>query len=341
MINSLATRNGPAELVRSDWTRAEAEALYALPLPELIHRAQEVHRRFFDPTEVETASLLSVKTGGCPEDCGYCSQSAHFDTGVKASKLMRADDVIAQARVAKAAGAGRFCMGAAWSSPKDRDLDRVCEMVAGVKALGMQACVTLGKLTRDQAERLADAGLDYYSHNIDTSPDYYGEIITTRTMQDRFDTIAHVRAAGIHVCCGGIVGMGEGVADRLGLLLTLASFDPHPESVPINMWNEVPGVPVAERAEKPDPIAFARLVAVARILMPRSIVRLSAGRAGMTDELQALCFVAGANSIFVGNVLLTTRNATRDRDAELLDKLGMRTTVAGAVEALRQVAVAG
>jgi len=340
-MNRLSTRNGPADLVRFDWTRAEAEALYALPLPELIHRAQEVHRRFFDPAEIETASLLSIKTGGCPEDCGYCSQSAQFDTGVKASKLMRTDEVIAQARAAKAAGAGRFCMGAAWSSPKDRDLDRVCEMVAGVKALGMQACVTLGKLTRDQAGRLAEAGLDYYSHNIDTSPEYYGEIITTRTMQDRFDTIAHVRAAGINVCCGGIVGMGEAVSDRLGLLLTLAGFDPHPESVPINMWNEVVGVPVAQRAEPPDPIAFARLVAVARILMPRSIVRLSAGRAGMSDELQALCFVAGANSIFVGNVLLTTRNATRDRDAEMLDKLGMRTTVAGAADALRHAAIAG
>ena len=339
-MERLATRNGPAEMVRSDWTRAEAEALYALPLPELIHRSQDVHRLFFDPAEIETASLLSIKTGGCPEDCGYCSQSAHFDTGVKASKLMRTDDVIAQARAAKAAGAGRFCMGAAWRSPKDRDLDRVCEMVAGVKALGMQACVTLGMLTRDQAERLAEAGLDYYSHNIDTSPEYYGEIITTRTMQDRFDTIAHVRSAGIHVCCGGIVGMGEAVTDRLGLLLTLASFDPHPESVPINMWNEVAGVPVARTADKPDPIAFARLIAVARILMPRSIVRLSAGRAGMSDELQALCFTAGANSIFVGNVLLTTRNATQDHDAGLLDRLGMRTTVPGAAEALRQVTVA-
>ncbi|MFE0754886.1 biotin synthase BioB [Inquilinus sp. NPDC058860] len=319
--------------VRFDWTRAEAEALYGLPFPELLHRAQLVHRESFDPVAVETASLLSIKTGGCPEDCGYCSQSARYDTGVKATRLMETEAVVDRAARARAAGAGRFCMGAAWRSPKDRDLDRVCEMVAGVKALGMSTCVTLGMLTRPQADRLKAAGLDYYSHNVDTSPEFYGRIITTRTLQDRLETLGHVRAAGIKVCCGGIVGMGETVDDRLGMLLLLAGMDPHPESVPLNLWNKVAGTPVMETAEKPDPIDFVRLVAVARILLPRSVLRLSAGRQYMSDELQALCFVAGANSIFLGDVLLTTANPGVDRDARLLDRLGLRAVTGGLVPA--------
>ncbi|WP_225768430.1 biotin synthase BioB [Inquilinus sp. Marseille-Q2685] len=325
--------SGSRPAVRFDWTRAEAEALYGLPFPELLHRAQLVHRESFDPAAVETASLLSIKTGGCPEDCGYCSQSARYDTGVKATRLMEAETVVDRAARAKAAGAGRFCMGAAWRSLKDRDLDRVCEMVAGVKALGMSTCVTLGMLTRPQADRLKAAGLDYYSHNVDTSPEFYGRIITTRTLQDRLETLEHVRAAGIKVCCGGIVGMGETVDDRLGMLLLLAGMDPHPESVPLNLWNEVAGTPVMEMAEKPDPIGFVRLVAVARILLPRSVLRLSAGRQYMSDELQALCFVAGANSIFLGDVLLTTANPGPDRDTRLLEKLGLRTVTGGLVPA--------
>ena len=323
------TDAGSRPAIRFDWTRAEAEALYGLPFPELLHRAQLVHRESFDPAAIETASLLSIKTGGCPEDCGYCSQSARYDTGVKATRLMDPGVVVDRAAQAQAAGAGRFCMGAAWRSPKDRDLDRVCEMVAGVKALGMSTCVTLGMLTRPQADRLKAAGLDYYSHNVDTSPEFYGRIITTRKLQDRLETLGHVRAAGIKVCCGGIVGMGETVDDRLGLLLLLAGMDPHPESVPLNLWAEVTGTPVMETAEAPDPIGFVRLVAVARILLPRSVLRLSAGRQTMSDELQALCILAGANSIFLGDVLLTTANPGLDRDARLLDKLGLRAVTGG------------
>ncbi|WP_026870173.1 biotin synthase BioB [Inquilinus limosus] len=313
--------------VRFDRTRAEA--LYSLPFPELLHQAQLIHRESFDPAAVETASLLSIKTGGCPEDCGYCSQSARHDTGVKATRLMDPKAVVERAAQAKAGGAGRFCMGAAWRSPKDRDLDRVCEMIAGVKALGLSTCVTLGMLTRPQADRLKAAGLDYYSHNVDTSPEFYGRIITTRTLQDRLETLGHVRAAGIKVCCGGIVGMGETVDDRLGMLLLLAGLDPHPESVPLNLWNEVPGTPVMAMAAKPDPIDFVRLVAVARILLPRSVLRLSAGRQYMSDEMQALCFLAGANSIFLGDVLLTTANPGVDRDAQLLDRLGLKAVTGG------------
>ncbi|MGK9168110.1 biotin synthase BioB [Inquilinus limosus] len=321
--------SGARPAVRFDGTRAEAEALYALPFPELLHRAQLVHRESFDPAAVETASLLSIKTGGCPEDCGYCSQSARHDTGVRATRLMDPESVVERAAQAKAAGAGRFCMGAAWRSPKDHDLDRVCEMVAGVKALGLSTCVTLGMLTRPQADRLKQAGLDYYSHNVDTSPEFYGRIITTRTLQDRLETLGHVRAAGIKVCCGGIVGMGETVDDRLGLLLLLAGMDPHPESVPLNLWNEVPGTPVMAMAAKPDPIDFVRLVAVARILLPRSVLRLSAGRQYMSDEMQALCVLAGANSIFLGDVLLTTANPGLDRDTQLLDRLGLKAVTGG------------
>jgi biotin synthase len=318
---------------RRDWTRAEAEALYALPFADLMFRAQTAHRSNFDPNHVETASLLSIKTGGCPEDCGYCSQSAHFDTDVKATRLMDQAPVVEAARRARDAGATRFCMAAAWRNPKDRDLDRVCDMVSAVKGLGMETCATLGMLTSAQAERLREAGLDFYNHNVDTSPEFYDKIITTRTLQDRIDTLAHARDAGLKVCCGGIIGMGEQVEDRLGMLLLLANLPSPPESVPINMWNEVKGVPVNDTAERPDPIALARLVAVARILMPASVVRLSAGRQYMTDELQALCFLAGANSIFIGDVLLTTKNPQRNRDAELLGRLGIKSGLASRPEA--------
>ena len=309
--------------IRHNWTRTEAETLYDLPFADLMFRAQGIHRTNFDPNHVETASLLSIKTGGCPEDCGYCSQSAHYDTGLQATRLMAQADVVATAQRARDAGATRFCMAAAWRNPKDRDLDEVCGMVSAVKALGMETCATLGMLTPAQAERLRDAGLDFYNHNIDTSPEFYDQIITTRTLQDRIDTLAHVREAGIKVCCGGIIGMGEEVDDRLGMLVLLANLPSHPESVPINLWNEVKGVPVNDTAERPDAIALARLVAVARILMPKSVVRLSAGRQYMSDELQALCFLAGANSIFIGDVLLTTKNPQTARDANLLDRLGI------------------
>jgi len=306
-----------------DWTRDQVRALFALPFPELIFRAAQIHRDNFDPSEVQISTLLSIKTGGCPEDCAYCPQSAKFDTGVNAEKLMDLDAVLAEARAARTAGASRFCMGAAWRSPKDRDLDKVCEMVKGVKALGMETCVTLGMLTGDQARQLKHCGLDYYNHNLDTSPEYYGEIITTRTYQDRLDTLEHVREAGIHVCCGGIVGMGEGLEDRIGMIATLASLPVHPESVPINMLVRVEGTPLAD-VQILDPFDFVRTIAVARICMPASVVRLSAGREDMSEETQALCFLAGANSIFYGPKLLTTPNPGRDRDMALLDKLGLR-----------------
>src|SRR5882762_7048504 len=313
---------------RHNWTRAEAEALYDLPFADLIFQAQGIHRRNFDPNHVETASLLSIKTGGCPEDCGYCSQSAHYETDIKATRLMDQSAVVETARRARDAGASRFCMAAAWRNPKDKDLDRVCEMVSAVKNLGMETCATLGMLTEDQAKRLHQAGLDFYNHNVDTSPEFYGQIITTRTMQDRIDTLGYARQAGLKVCCGGIVGMGEQVGDRLGMLMLLANLAVHPESVPINMWNEVKGVPVNDTAERPDPISLVRMIAVARIMMPKSVVRLSAGRQYMTDELQALCFLAGANSIFIGDVLLTTKNPQRDRDADLLERLGIKSRLA-------------
>jgi biotin synthase len=308
---------------RHDWTRAEVGALFALPFPELMFRAAQAHRENFDPTEVQISTLLSIKTGGCPEDCAYCPQSSQYDAGVKAEKLMSLDAVLREARAAKAGGASRFCMGAAWRSPKDRDLDSVCAMVEGVKTLGLETCATLGMLTADQAARLKQSGLDYYNHNLDTSPEYYGAIITTRTYQDRLDTLGHVRDAGIHVCCGGIVGMGEGLEDRVGMIATLASLPVHPESVPINMLVQVEGTPLAH-AGKLDPLDFVRTVAVARITMPASVVRLSAGREDMSEETQALCFLAGANSIFYGPKLLTTPNPERDRDMALLDKLGLR-----------------
>jgi biotin synthase len=308
--------------VRCDWTRDELRALFALPFPELIFRAQGVHRLYFDPTEVQISTLLSIKTGGCPEDCGYCPQSAHYDTGVKAEKLMTLDAVLAEAHTAMRTGASRFCMGAAWREPKERDLDKVCEMVTGAKALGLETCATLGMLTAAQARRLKAAGLDYYNHNLDTSPEYYGAIITTRTYQDRLDALGHARDAGLRVCCGGIVGMGETLEDRVGMIAALASLPAHPESVPINLLVRVEGTPLAH-GRAIDPIDFVRTIAVARITMPRSMVRLSAGREDMSEETQALCFLAGANSIFYGPKLLTTPNPERDRDLRLMDKLGL------------------
>ncbi len=310
-------------LPRHDWTREDVRALFDLPFPELMFRAQSVHRENFDPAEVQISTLLSIKTGGCPEDCAYCPQSAKYDTGVHAEKLMALDAVLAEARAAKDSGASRFCMGAAWRSPKDRDLDQVCAMVEGVKALGLETCATLGMLTGGQAQRLKESGLDYYNHNLDTSPEFYGEVITTRTYQDRLETLDHVREAGIHVCCGGIVGMGETRADRVGMIATFASLPVHPESVPINMLVKVAGTPLAAEGAL-DGIEFVRTIAVARITMPRSVVRLSAGREDMSEETQALCFLAGANSIFYGPKLLTTPNPGRDRDRELMDRLGMQ-----------------
>ncbi len=309
-------------LPRTDWSREEIAALFALPFPELMFRAQSVHRRHFDPTAVQISTLLSIKTGGCPEDCAYCPQAAQYDTGVKAGKLMDIAAVLADAKKARDAGATRFCMGAAWRSPKDKDLDVVCEMVEGVKALGLESCVTLGMLTGPQAQRLKGAGLDYYNHNLDTSPEYYRHIISTRTYQDRLDTLGHVRDAGIHVCCGGIVGMGESAADRVGMIHALATLPAHPESVPINALVAVEGTPAAE-AHALDPIDFVRTIAVARITMPKSMVRLSAGREEMSDETQALCFLAGANSIFYGEKLLTTPNPAADRDRTLFSRLGL------------------
>ncbi len=304
------------------WTAATVRALLDTPFTELVFRAASVHRQHFDPTQVQISTLLSIKTGGCPEDCAYCPQSASYEAGVPASKLMDVDAVLAEAQAARDAGASRFCMGAAWRSPKERDLDAVCAMVEGVRALGMETCVTLGMLTAPQAARLHDAGLDYYNHNLDTSPEHYGDIITTRTYQDRLDTLAHVRDAGINVCCGGIVGMGEDASDRAGLLATLACLPKHPESVPINALVRVEGTPLAHAAPI-DAIDFVRVIAAARITMPSSYVRLSAGREAMSDEAQALCFLAGANSIFYGPRLLTTVNPAAERDRSLLERLGM------------------
>jgi biotin synthase len=308
--------------IRSDWTRDEVRALFALPFSELIFRAQTLHRKYFDAREVQISTLLSIKTGGCPEDCAYCPQSARYDTGVRAEKLMALSTVLAAAGAAKDAGASRFCMGAAWREPKNRDVESVCAMVQGVKALGLETCATLGMLTRAQAGRLKDAGLDYYNHNLDTSPDYYGDIITTRTYQERLDTLSHVREAGIHVCCGGIVGMGECEDDRAGLIATLASLPEHPESVPINALVRVEGTPLAGAAPL-DALEFVRTIAAARITMPKSVVRLSAGREEMSDEAQALAFLAGANSIFYGPRLLTTPNPAEAHDRALMVRLGL------------------
>jgi biotin synthase len=308
---------------RSDWTWQEIADLFALPFAELMFRAQTVHRTNFDPSEVQISTLLSIKTGGCPEDCGYCSQSASHETGLKASKLMAVEAVLADARKAKEAGASRFCMGAAWREPKDRDLDAVCAMVEGVKALGMETCVTLGMLTGPQAARLKQAGLDYYNHNIDTSPEYYSKVITTRSFQERLDTLEHVRNAGMNVCCGGIVGMGEEQGDRVGMIHALATLPEHPQSVPINALMAVAGTRL-EFSAPIDPIEFVRTIAVARITMPCSMVRLSAGRETMSAETQALCFLAGANSIFQGDKLLTTANPAADADRALFARLGLK-----------------
>lgn len=312
--------------IRHDYRREEILALFDLPFTELVFRAASVHREHFDPTRVQVSTLLSIKTGGCPEDCGYCPQAARYDTGVAAQKLMDADDVLARARQARDAGATRFCMGAAWRSPKERDMPAVLAMIRGVKALGMETCMTLGMLDADQALRLKDAGLDYYNHNIDTSERYYSEIITTRTFQDRIETLERVQAAGINVCAGGIVGMGETEEDRISMLETLAGLEVPPQSVPINMLMPMAGTPLAD-VPKLDPIEMVRTIATARILMPTSHVRLSAGRSEMSDEMQAMCFFAGANSIFVGDTLLTAGNPGEDKDARLFARLGLRAEV--------------
>jgi len=312
-----------AAALRHDWRRDELLALFALPFPDLLHRAAGIHREHFDPAEVQVSTLLSVKTGGCPEDCAYCPQAQRYSTGVAAQKLMDTEAVVAKARQAKAAGASRFCMGAAWRSPKDRDVPKVAAMIREVKALGLETCATLGMLSGDQAVALREAGLDYYNHNLDTAPDYYDAIIHTRQYQDRLDTLAHVRDAGLKTCCGGIVGMGETREQRAGLLLALATLPAHPDSVPINRLVQVAGTPLHGTAEL-DPFEFVRMIAVARIVMPRSMVRLSAGREAMSDELQALCFLAGANSIFHGEKLLTTGNPDTARDLALFERLGLR-----------------
>jgi biotin synthase len=317
------------EGLRKDWTREQIRALFDLPFLDLLYEAQTVHRRHHPRNEVQLSTLLSIKTGGCPEDCGYCSQSAHAKTGLKAEKLMDVAAVLSAAAEAKANGSGRFCMGAAWREPKERDMDALCTMVAGVKAMGLETCMTLGMLTPEQAERLAEAGLDYYNHNLDTSPEHYGAVITTRTYQERLDTLSHVRASGMAVCCGGIVGMGESREDRVGFLHALATLPEHPESVPINALVPVKGTVLGDMlAGTPlaqiDDIEFVRTVAVARILMPRAMVRLSAGRESMSEATQALCFLAGANSIFTGDKLLTTGNAGAGADAALFAKLGLR-----------------
>ncbi|MDJ0926338.1 MAG: biotin synthase BioB [Gammaproteobacteria bacterium] len=309
--------------IRTDWQLNEVRELFALPFSDLLFTAQQCHRRYFDPTEVQISTLMSVKTGGCPEDCAYCPQSAHYDTGVDGEHMAPLEEVVAAARNAQANGATRFCMGAAWRSPKPKNLSRIREMISAVHALGMETCATLGMLDREQAESLRAAGLDYYNHNVDTSESYYPSIITTRTYRERLDTLQVVRDAGLQVCCGGILGMGESPEDWAEMLHTLATQPEHPGSVPINQLVRVPGTPLAD-AGSVDPLDFVRVIAVARILMPGSHVRLSAGRAEMSDEMQALCFLAGANSIFYGDKLLTTANPDKNDDLELLRRLGMQ-----------------
>ncbi len=311
--------------LRHDWTESQAEALFQLPFNDLIFQAQTLHRRYFDANQVQMSRLVSVKTGGCPEDCAYCPQSAHHETEVKAEKLMAVEDVLDQAKQAREGGATRYCMGAAWRNPKDSDLNDICAMVEGVKELGLESCATLGMLTRPQAERLKQAGLDYYNHNLDTSEEFYRRIVTTRTYRDRLETLETVRHAGIKVCSGGIVGMGESRRDRAGMLMALANLDPHPESVPINLLVRVEGTPLGDEsgAEDLDAIEFVRTVAAAKIMMPASVIRLSAGRDKMTDEMQALCFLAGAGSIFTGDKLLTTGNPADNEDAMLFERLGL------------------
>jgi biotin synthase len=318
--------------IRNDWTRAEITALFDLPFNDLLWQAQTVHRRHHDANAVQLSTLLSIKTGGCAENCGYCSQAAGNDTDLKATKLMVVEEVLEAAREAKAGGSERFCMGAAWRSPKDRDMDAIVAMVEGVKAMGLETCMTLGMLSDDQTDRLAKAGLDYYNHNLDTSPEYYGDVVTTRTYDDRLQTLERVRDAGINVCCGGIVGMGESRADRVGFLHALATLPEHPGSVPINELVPIEGTPLGDMLKgvptaQIDEIEFVRTVAVARITMPASVVRLSAGRESMSDATQALCFLAGANSIFTGDKLLTTGNAGGDSDARLFAKLGLKPSL--------------
>ncbi|MEP6874642.1 MAG: biotin synthase BioB [Burkholderiales bacterium] len=320
-VRVAATRLGAADPAR--WPVAAIEALFALPFMDLLFHAQQVHREHFNANAVQLSTLLSIKTGGCPEDCGYCPQSAHFETGVEASKLMPLQDVVDAAQAAKTQGATRFCMGAAWRSPKARDMERVTEMVREVKALGLETCMTLGMLDAEQARSLDEAGLDYYNHNLDSAPEFYGTIISTRTYQDRLDTLANVRQAGIKVCSGGIVGMGESRAQRAGLIAQLANLDPYPESVPINNLVQVPGTPLSG-TEPLDPFEFVRTIAVARVTMPNTMVRLSAGREQMDEALQALCFAAGANSIFYGDRLLTTSNPQAARDRALFERLGLK-----------------
>lgn len=327
--------SAPLGAVRSDWTRTEIEALFAMPFNDLLFEASRIHRENFDPNEVQVSTLLSIKTGACPEDCAYCPQSVRYDTGLEREALMQVDAVVAQAKNAKANGATRFCMGAAYRSPKDKQLDSIIEMVKGVKALGMETCCTLGMLTEAQAVKLKDAGLDYYNHNIDTSPEYYKDIITTRTFEDRLNTLENVRNAGMNVCSGGIIGMGEGLTDRAGMLQVLSTMKKHPESVPINQLVKVAGTPL-DKEEDLDPVEFVRTIAIARILMPKSHVRLSAGRTEMSDETQALCFFAGANSIFYGEKLLTTPNPESNHDMELFDRLGIRPEGLERVEERRE-----
>ncbi len=331
--------NAPVHLLdpaqpRHDWTLDQVEALFETPFTELLFQAAAVHRAWFDPTQVQMSQLLSVKTGGCAENCGYCSQSASFKTGLKASKLMDPDVVIAQAARAKESGASRFCMGAAWREMKDRDLPALARMIGGVKSLGLETCATLGMLTKDQAQQLKDAGLDYYNHNLDTGPDYYASVVTTRTYQDRLDTLEHVRDAGMSTCCGGIVGMGEARRDRAGLLHALSTLPAHPDSLPINGLVPVSGTPLGDRitaeGTQIDALEFVRTIAVARLVCPKAMVRLSAGREQMSRELQALCFLAGANSIFVGDTLLTTPNPEMSSDAALFADLGLTPMPVGA-----------
>lgn len=313
----------PAAVIRHDWTRKEVHALFELPFNDLIFRAQMAHRQHFPANEVQISTLLSIKTGACPEDCKYCPQSVRYDTGLERESLMDVATVRKAARAARDGGATRFCMGAAWRRPKERDLDKVIDMVIAVREEGLETCVTLGMLSETQAQRLADAGLDYYNHNLDSSPEYYREVITTRSYEDRLETLGNVRKAGMNVCCGGIIGMGESREDRTGLLAELANLPEHPQSVPINHLVRVAGTPLDE-VKSLEPFEFVRTIAVARIMMPGSVVRLSAGRTSMSDETQALCFLAGANSIFYGDRLLTTDNPEAIRDRDLLQRLGLR-----------------
>ena len=314
--------------LRNNWSKQEISDLFNSPFNDLLFQAQSIHRQNFDPNQVQVSTLLSIKTGACPEDCGYCSQSAKNDAAVERERLLPLDEVIEKAQLAKSNGASRFCMGAAWRNPTDKNLDKVIDMIIAVKNIGLESCVTLGMLTEQQTQRLKDAGLDYYNHNLDTSPEYYGDVITTRTYDDRLDTLQHVRDAGINVCSGGIVGMGEQQSDRISLLQQLANLPQHPESVPINMLVQVEGTPLYG-VDELEPLEFIRTIAVARILMPESVVRLSAGRTEMSDETQALCFLAGANSIFYGDKLLTTDNPDENHDQLLFKKLGINIETKG------------